>query len=153
MGLTEKLVYRRNHRLARTILLLVSNFEIHPGTTVAKGLTVQHRGMGTVIHPSTDIGRNVTLYHQVTIGRQDGHIPAAESLMERIVIGDHAILYPGCKILGGAGITTVGTGTIIAANAVLTQSTGDYEVWGGIPARKLGTRPPSSAARKQIVDG
>lgn len=141
MGLIEKLVYKRGSRVVREILLLVSNFEIHPSTTVAKGLSIQHRGMGTVIHPATDIGENVTLYHQVTIGRQDGHVPAAQSPMKRIVIGDHAVLYPGSKVLGGAGVTTVGRGTILAANAVLTQSTGEYEVWGGIPAKKIGVRP------------
>lgn len=141
MGFIETLVYKRQNKAARELLLLLANFEIHPETTVAKGLVLQHRGMGTIIHPATDIGANVTLYHQVTIGRKDGHVPAKDSPMERIQIGDDAVLYPGCKILGGAGVTTVGTGTIIAANAVLTQSTGEYEIWGGIPARKIGIRP------------
>ena len=60
--------------------------------------------------------------------------------MEHIEIGDDAILYPGAKVLGGPGVTRVSNGTIVAANAVLPSSTGDWEVWGGIPARKLTER-------------
>lgn len=56
------------------------------------------------------------------------------------MIGDDAILFPGSKVLGGPGVTTVGARTILAANAVLTQSTGEDEIWGGVPARKLGDR-------------
>lgn len=99
-----------------------------------------HRGLGTVIHPRTKIGDRVRIFHQVTIGRADGHRPAAESKMERIEIGDDAVLFPGAKILGGDGVTRVGTGTIVAANAVLTGSTGEWEVWGGVPARKIADR-------------
>ena len=136
----EKMVYRRASRIIRELTLLIANLEIHPQTPVGPGLILQHRGMGTVIHPSTEIGKDVTLYHQVTVGRKDGHIPGHLSPMEKIVIEDGAILYPGSKILGGAGVTTVGQGTIVAANAVLTQSTGGNEIWAGIPARKVGMR-------------
>lgn len=140
MGLIEKMVYRRNNRIVRELTLLMANLEIHPQTPVGPGLVLQHRGMGTVIHPKTIIGKDVTLYHQVTVGRKDGHIPGHLSPMEKIVIGDGAILYPGAKVLGGEGVTTVGAGTILAANAVLTQSTGENEIWGGIPAKKIGNR-------------
>ncbi len=34
----------------------------------------------------------------------------------------------------------VGKRTVVGANAVLTQSTGDYKIWSGIPARKIGIR-------------
>lgn len=139
----EKMVYARKNRLVRELTLLLANLEIHPQTAVGAGLVLQHRGMGTVIHPSTEIGSGVTLYHQVTVGRKDGHVPGHLSPMEKIVIGDGAILYPGAKVLGGAGVTRVGRNTIIAANAVLTQSTGDNEIWAGMPAKKVGDRTDS----------
>lgn len=144
MGIIEKLVYRRHIRVAREVLLLVAGLEVLPQTKIGKDLLLQHRGMGIIIHPKTVIGDRVTIYHQVTIGRKDAHISEADSPMECIVIGDDAVLYPGSKILGGPGVTTVGARTIIAANAVLTRSTGDDEIWGGIPARKIGDRKDRS---------
>ena len=31
----------------------------------------------------------------------------------------------------------VGKGSVIAAGAVVTKSVGEYEIWGGAPARKI----------------
>ncbi len=43
---------------------------------------------------------------------------------------------------------TIGAGTVIGANAVLTSSTGPGEIWAGSPARKVADRgqPAASAA-------
>lgn len=140
MNLTERLVARRKSKLVRELLLLYG-VEFPAEVTVGDHLQMVHRGMGTVIHPSTRIGDRVRIYHQVTIGRADGHLPVAQSQMQYIEICDDAVLFPGAKVLGGPGVTRVGRGTVVAANAVLTKSTGDWEVWGGIPARKIGDRP------------
>jgi len=35
----------------------------------------------------------------------------------------------------------VGRGTVVGANAVLLESTGENELWAGVPARKVGLRP------------
>ena len=51
-----------------------------------------------------------------------------------------AILCTGARIIGKKGILVVGENTIIGANAVLTCSTGNNEVWAGIPARKIKDR-------------
>lgn len=139
MGLVSFLIRRRRHRICRYGLLLFG-LEIPPEVTIGKGLVVVHRAMGTVIHPRCRIGDRVTIYHQVTIGRRDAFLAEEESLMERIEIGDDVILFPGCKILGGPGVTRVGRGTVVAANAVLTSSTGDWEVWAGVPAKRVGQR-------------
>lgn len=139
MKVMERLVAHRKWRLARELMLLYG-LDIPAEVTIGDGLVLQHRGMGTVIHPDTRIGKGVTIFHGVTVGRRDAHVPRANSPMVDIVIGDGAILYPGACILGGPGTTTVGSGTIIAANAVLLASTGDDEVWAGNPARKVGVR-------------
>ena len=55
-------------------------------------------------------------------------------------IGNDVILSPGCKILCKQGLLQVGNGTVIGANAVLLQSTGEYEIWPGSPARCIGQR-------------
>jgi serine O-acetyltransferase len=46
-------------------------------------------------------------------------------------------------VLGKAGVLQVGRGTVVAANAVLLNSTGEAEIWAGVPARRVGMRPPA----------
>ncbi|RNE62599.1 hypothetical protein EEJ31_07130 [Cryobacterium tepidiphilum] len=142
LGTIEWLVARRRYRLVRELLLLCG-LEVHAATSIGQRVTIHHRGIGTVIHPETTIGDDVTIFHQVTIGRADAHRPRHLSPMKRIEIGDQAVLYPGARVLGGVGVTRVGEGTIVAANAVVTQSTGDWEIWGGVPAKKIGERARS----------
>lgn len=107
---------------------------------VGENLVLAHRGQGLVVHPRTSIGNRVRIYHQVTLGRKDAHLPFEYSKMEQLLIGDDVIIFPGAKILAGAGITKIGSGTIVAANAVLDQSTGEYEIWAGVPAKLIGYR-------------
>lgn len=45
----------------------------------------------------------------------------------------------------GANVTilkgvTIGKGSIIAAGAVVTKNVGEYEIWGGVPAKKIKNR-------------
>lgn len=45
----------------------------------------------------------------------------------------------------GANVTvlkgvTIGKGSVIAAGAVVTKNVGEYEIWGGVPARKIKDR-------------
>jgi serine O-acetyltransferase len=79
----------------------------------------------------------------VTIGRADVYRPSEESKFEGIQIGDDVILAPGSKVLCKEGILKVGRGTVVGANAVLLQSTGEDEIWAGVPARRTGIRPRS----------
>jgi serine O-acetyltransferase len=115
---------------------------------IGRDLHLEYRGMGTVFHPAVTIGDRVAIYHQVTLGQADGWVPWADSAMERIVIGDDVILFPGVKVLGGPGVTKVGTGTIVGANSVLTRSTGEWEVWAGAPARHVGERDRLSGPQR-----
>lgn len=48
-----------------------------------------------------------------------------------VFIGPRAILLPNIKI---------GTGAVVAAGAVVTRDVPDFEVWGGVPARKISDR-------------
>jgi len=52
----------------------------------------------------------------------------------------------GAKVLYEAGQELiVAEGTIVGANAVLRSSTGPYEIWAGIPARRVGLRERDGA--------
>lgn len=142
MAFVEWLVKRRARRAYKYVLLLLG-IEIPAEVEIGSDLTLVHRGMGTVVHPRTVLGDRVTIYHQVTLGRADAYLDESMSAMERIEVRSDVILFPGCKILGGPGVTTVGEGTIVAANAVLTKSTGEWEIWAGIPAKRIGFRERS----------
>jgi acetyltransferase-like isoleucine patch superfamily enzyme len=58
---------------------------------------------------------------------------------KRVTVGLMAVVLPGCEI---------GDRAVIAAGAVLTKGTkvGPGEIWGGVPARKIGERKHRSEA-------
>ena len=102
------------------------------------GVKFVHRSPGTILHPMTRLGKNVHIYQNVTIGKSR---PWDATQKEGgCYIMDDAIICAGTKLLFSDKTLIVGKGTVIGANAVLTQSTGDYEIWAGIPARKIGIR-------------
>lgn len=141
------LVYaRRLPLIGRLAYLLLKLFgiEFPRSVQVGEGLIVEHGGFGTVIHSRTIIGERVKLYPGVTIGRADIYRPMSESRFEAVEIESDVILCPGCKVLGKQGVLRVGRGTVVGANAVLLNSTGEYEIWAGIPARKVGNRDRES---------
>ena len=110
---------------------------------IGTNLEIAHGGFGIVIHSKARIGNRVKLYPGVTLGRADIYKAASESRFESIVIEDDVILSPGCKVLCKEGILRVGGGTVIGANAVLLESTGEWEIWAGMPAKCVGKREPT----------
>ncbi|MBG0771906.1 MAG: hypothetical protein H0S82_09355, partial [Anaerolineaceae bacterium] len=127
-------------KLAYYLLKLLGS-EIPVSVPIGPGFILEHGGHGVVVHSKAKIGANVHLYQGVTLGRADIYLPSEQSKFEGIEIGDEVILSPGCKILCREGILKVGRGTVIGANAVLLESTGEDEIWAGSPARCVGRRP------------
>jgi serine O-acetyltransferase len=139
VGMVEGLLPWRRNRLVRELLMLYG-IDMPPEVVVGKDLKLIHRGIGSVFHPATSIGDRVQIYHQVTIGRADAHLPREKVSPILIEIGDDVVIYPGAKVLCRRGVLRIGNGTIIGANAVVTRSTGEREIWAGIPARCVGRR-------------
>ncbi len=143
--LPTSLVYARTWpligRLAYYVLKLLG-VEIPRRVPVGPNFELAHGGVGVVIHSKSSIGARVKIYPGVTLGRADIHRPAAQSLFQGIVIADDVILAPGAKVLCKEGVLQVGRGTVVGANAVLLQSTGENEIWAGIPAKCVGQREP-----------
>lgn len=141
--LPTTLVYTRRlpilGKLAYYALKLLG-VEIPRRVPVGSDFELVHGGVGVVIHSRSTIGARVKIYPGVTLGRADIYRPAAESSFEGIVVEDDVILSPGAKVLCKQGVLTVGRGTVIGANAVLLESTGEMEIWAGIPARCVGKR-------------
>jgi serine O-acetyltransferase len=143
MDLYTSLVYARNWPVAGRLayyLLKLLGIEFPLSVSVGEGLELAHGGFGVVIHSRTVIGKRVKIYPGVGLGRADIYRPVGESRFEGIVVEDDVILSPGAKVLGKEGVLKVGRGTVVGANAVLLESTGENEIWAGIPARCVGKR-------------
>jgi len=148
-----RLVYARQApvigRLAYYILKLLG-IEIPCSVVVGRQFELAHGGFGVVVHSKTVIGDRVRLYPGVGIGRADIYRPAEQSQFEGVVIENDVVLSPGAKVLCKQGILRVRRGTVVGANAVLLESTGEYELWAGVPARRVGVR--EMAASPGAVD-
>jgi serine O-acetyltransferase len=143
--LPTSLVYARSWPLVGRFAyyaLKLLGVEIPRMVPVGPGFELAHGGVGVVIHSKSSIGARVKIYPGVTLGRADIHRPAAQSLFQGIVIEDDVILAPGAKVLCKEGVLRVGRGTVVGANAVLLQSTGENEIWAGMPAKCVGQREP-----------
>lgn len=140
-----RLVYARQFPLIGKLfyyLLKLFGSEIPLSVPIGEDFILEHGGHGVVVHSKSKIGNRVHIYQGVTLGRADIYLPADQSNFEGIEIGDDVILSPGCKVLCKEGILKVDKGTVVGANAVLLQSTGENEIWAGSPARCIGKRPP-----------
>ncbi|MDB9541118.1 acyltransferase [Anabaenopsis arnoldii] len=54
-----------------------------------------------------------------------------------VILGNDVWLGSGVTVLPGV---TIGNGAVVGANAVVNHDIPDYEIWGGVPAKKLGDR-------------
>ncbi len=83
------------------------------------------------IGSDTVVGGDVTLIAHSVEGPD--LITERVSIGSRVTIGLMAVIMPGCEI---------GDDAVIAANAVLKKGSkiGRGEIWGGVPAKKIGVR-------------
>jgi serine O-acetyltransferase len=96
-----------NHTRTRT------GIEIHPGATIGRRVFIDH-GMGVVIGETAIVGDDVTIYHGVTLGGRTLNKGKRHPTIE-----NNVILGAGAKILGNV---TIGAGSTIGANQVVTRS-------------------------------
>jgi serine O-acetyltransferase len=139
-----RLVYARQSRLWGKLAYYLLKFlgaEIPCSVKIGPEFILEHGGFGVVVHSHTVIGAGVHIYPGVTLGRADIYRSADQSRFMGIVIEDNVILSPGAKILCKEGMLRVGRGSVVGANAVLLQSTGENEIWAGMPAVLVSKRP------------
>lgn len=135
--------------LARQFLKIGTDCKIYPRVNLGDGNEISI-GNNTIINENVYIeGGSLGNYVMVAPGvsiyasthRYDsteipmikqGQTPKTPSIIEDDVwIGRNAIIMPGLKI---------GTGTIIAAGAVVTKNVAPFSIVGGIPARLIRKR-------------
>lgn len=144
MSLTTLAVYaerfgNRIQRILGGIILHLNNVEIPAEVKIGKNVQFIHNSYGTVLHPSTEIEDDVQIYQNVTCGRGDCWVKTG-SKFKKIIIKKGACICPGAKIICSKGVLVVGENTVIGANAVLTSSTGNNEIWAGVPAKFVRNR-------------
>lgn len=96
---------------------------------IGPGFYIGHFG-GVVVGAGATIGSNCNISQGVTIGwshyKGEYGVPTLE---------DRVYLAPGAKIIGPI---TLGEGTVVGANAVVTKPTDRNAVVGGVPAKVIG---------------
>lgn len=71
----------------------------------------------------------------IPMSTQPHSADAPIALEEDVWLGVNVVVLKGVRI---------GRGAIVAAGAVVTNNIPPFEIWGGVPARKLGERPGAS---------
>lgn len=117
-----------------------TGIEIHPGASIGRRFFIDH-GMGVVIGETTEVGDDVMVYHGVTLGgRSLSHGKRHPTIGNGVTVG------AGAKVLGPI---TVGDGSAIGANAVVTQDVPADCIATGIPAA---VRHRTDKQREPLVD-
>ena len=82
--------------------------------------------------------------HDHDITRSAGPMHSLDGAEAEIVLEPDVWLGVNVVVLKGV---TIGEGAVVGAGAVVTKSIPAYEVWAGIPARKIGQRTEREAVR------
>lgn len=117
-----RLLARAGSQLSRWL----TGIEIHPGARIGRRFFIDH-GMGVVIGETSEIGDDVMLYHGVTLGGR-----TRTSGKRHPTLGDGVAVGAGAKVLGPI---TIGPGSVIGANAVVTRDAPADSILVGVPAK------------------
>lgn len=99
------------------------------------------------IHDNVSIAANVTfvthdaIRHMLCYRDKYPYIPhmGCIEIMDNVFVGIGAIVMPNVRI---------GANSIVAAGALVTKDIPSGEIWGGVPARKIGTTEELTNQRK-----
>lgn len=85
------------------------------------------------------IGNHVGIASQVLIYNDEHNLNSEnyENSYGPVTINDYVFIGPRSIILPGV---IIGKGAVVAAGAVVTKDVPEFEIWGGIPAKKIGDR-------------
>lgn len=113
--------------LLKRRLLLKYNIFILYNVKIGDNLKLPHPH-SILLGRHTIIGNNCIIYHDVTLGQNEGKTPH---------IGNNVIIYPGARIVGGISI---GDNVVIGANAVVTKNIPNNVIVAGNPAKIIKER-------------
>ncbi|MDP6037927.1 MAG: acyltransferase [Candidatus Latescibacteria bacterium] len=134
-----------NNNRAKMLGFDAEKVQIAPGAilrqpkriTIGKNVFI---GLFTYLNGEVIIGENVLIGPHCSLSANN-HVFSPKKKcfgggqQAPIVIRDGAWLSAGCQVTAGA---TVGRGTLVCANATVTQDTPEFAIMAGIPARQVG---------------
>jgi len=113
-------------RMGSQVTRWLTGIEIHPGASIGRRFFIDH-GMGVVIGETAEVGDDVMLYHGVTLGGRQ-----REGGKRHPTLGDGVAVGAGAKVLGPV---TIGSRSVIGANAVVTKDAPPDSILVGVPAK------------------
>ena len=135
----KKLIKKSNYELGDKV-------EIVNPQNITIGVNSYINGGNLIASPNAHIiiGDNCLISYNVHIRTDMHNYSNKNELINKqghreadIVIEDDVWIGYGAQIMAGVRVCK---GSVIAAGAVLTHSTNEYEVWGGVPAKKIKDR-------------
>ena len=145
---------------------IVSNSRIGYGTYIGGGCKLDKVEIGkycsfgenikviSAAHPSDTIASTHPAFYSTRA--QAGFTYAKKDIFDEyklvkegtaVVIGNDVFIGDEALILGGV---TIGHGAIIGAGAVVTKDVAPYEIVGGVPAKKIGSRFDDATIEKLL---
>lgn len=133
------------------------NVRIDEGTYISQDVTIgdqsyvnansrlQHCDVGKYCSISSDV--NINPYNHNMRGLTTHPIGDVDREIKRVVIGNDVLISLNVVILEGVHI---GNGAVIGAGAIVTHDVGDFEIWGGVPAKFIYYRVPDESKRKTL---
>jgi maltose O-acetyltransferase len=115
------------------------NIKIGNGTIIGEKVTLDGRKQLPNSKGGLEIGNHVDIASEVMIWTSEHDLKSANfsAIEEKVTIGDYVFIGPRAIILPGV---TIGKGAVVAAGAVVTKNVAEYEIVGGVPAKKIGER-------------
>ena len=95
-------------------------------------------------HPKSRLSLHPAFYNKVLAFLPEDTLPSLEenplTIESDVWIGARTTILPSCK--------RIGVGSIVGAGSVVTRDIGDFEVFAGNPARKIGQRFDAELAKE-----
>ena len=123
---------KRTFPCRRVEVLFPKGLLLGDGVAIGWCAELDARG-GITVGDDTNISSHVKLI----TGSHDIDDPKYSAEFKSITIGHHCWIGTGAMVLQGVNI---GNGAVVAAGAVVTKDIPPYEIWGGVPAKKLRDR-------------
>lgn len=134
------------------------NVRIDEGTYISQDVTIsdcsyvnansrlQRCDVGKYCSVSSNV--NINPYNHNMQGLTTHPIGDVDREIKRVVIGNDVLISLNVVILEGVHI---GNGAVIGAGAVVTHDVGDFEVWGGVPAKFIHYRVSDEKQREALA--
>lgn len=122
-------------KLAAIANLILFSVEFGSQCEIDEGFLLGHAN-GAGFHDKTRIGKNCTVMHQSCFSFQNLSSPKES---DYIILEDDVVVGAGARVLGPL---TIGRGSIIGMNSVVTESVPPQSIIVGFPAKIIGSVQP-----------